>query len=77
MKPSTKTFLLNFLSFAVLFIVFRLISGYFLEDSGRLVKALAAAVLASILAPKFGAVKTDKGYKIMMKWIFLKGVKEI
>jgi hypothetical protein len=29
------------------------------------------------LAPKFQAVKTNEGEKIFMKWLFIKGVKEV
>lgn len=42
-----------------------------------LVLAFMAAVAASVLAPKFSAVKTRSGEKLMMKWIFVKGFKEL
>jgi len=29
------------------------------------------------LAPKFQAVKTNEGEKLFMKWLFIKGIKEI
>ena len=36
-----------------------------------------AFVIGTILAPKFQAVKTKDGGKLFMKWIFIKGIKEI
>ncbi len=42
-----------------------------------LVLAFIAAVAASLLAPKFSAVKTKSGEKLMMKWIFIKGFREL
>ena len=36
-----------------------------------------AAILANFLSPKFGVVETEKGKKMMMKWIFVKGLREI
>ncbi|MCM4168950.1 hypothetical protein DHD08_14785 [Arenibacter sp. H213] len=76
MKPKHKAFLYNFLSFAILFVAGRLLLGMFLSLD-TLVLAIIAAVVASILAPKFAVVKTQTGKKLMMKWIFLKGVREI
>jgi hypothetical protein len=34
-------------------------------------------MVALLLAPKFQAVKTNEGEKIFMKWLFIKGVKEV
>lgn len=36
-----------------------------------------AAVASIILAPKFQMVKTQNGDKLFMKWLFLKGVREV
>jgi hypothetical protein len=34
-------------------------------------------MVALLLAPKFQMVKTHDGEKIFMKWLFIKGVKEV
>jgi hypothetical protein len=34
-------------------------------------------MVALLLAPKFQAIKSHDGEKIFMKWLFLKGVKEV
>jgi hypothetical protein len=39
--------------------------------------SLIAAIVASFLAPKFAIVKKGGVDKIVMKWIFLKGFKEL
>jgi len=36
-----------------------------------------AAILANILAPKFGVVVDKEGKKLMMKWLLIKGVRQI
>ena len=76
MSPKIKAILLNFLGFAILFLVARIAFGYLL-DIGRLYLALAAAIMASILAPKFAVVEVDGSGKILMKWIFIKGFRKI
>jgi len=76
MSPKIKAILLNFLGFAVLFLVTRIAFGYLL-DIDRLYLALGAAIIASIIAPKFAVVEVDNSNKILMKWIFIKGFREI
>ncbi|KUF40384.1 hypothetical protein HX017_13270 [Myroides marinus] len=74
MSVSTKTILLQFASFAILFLLCRLALATFTQLSGFWLPA-ASAVAATILAPQFKVFKTDQGDKICMRWIFLKGVK--
>jgi len=76
MSPKIKTILLNFLGFAILFLVARIAFGYLL-NLDRLYLAMGAAIIASILAPKFAAVEVKGSSKILMKWIFIKGFREI
>jgi hypothetical protein len=71
-----KALAYNFLCFAVLytiayFAVVRLthLTGFWIP--------VTAAVVASILAPKFQVVMYQGEEKLFMKWLFLKGVKEI
>lgn len=76
MSPKIKAILLNFLGFAVLFLVARIAFGYLLIID-RLYLALGAAIFASIIAPKFAVVEVEDSNKILMKWIFIKGFREI
>ncbi len=76
MNKKTKALLYNLLGFAALFITMR----YFVLDYTNLHgiwKPLTAAIVASLLAPKFQAVKTRDGEKIFMKALFISGIKEV
>ncbi|NKI27666.1 hypothetical protein HCG49_13940 [Arenibacter sp. 6A1] len=76
MKIKHKALLFNFLGFALLFVIARLLLGYFFPLH-RILLAIIAAVIANVLAPKFAVVKVDRIEKVMMKWIFMKGVREV
>lgn len=76
MSLKTKALLYQLLSFALLFIIFRLLIERFTGLTGYWVP-ITAFVVATILAPQFQAIRTPKGEKLFMKWIFLKGIKEI
>ena len=76
MQPKDKALIYNFLGFAVFFLIFRFGFDFLLDASG-LIKGILSAVLASVLAPKFGVVRTEEGKKVMMKWLFLKGTREV
>ena len=76
MKPKYKVLFLNFLGFALLFMLFRFGLALFVQIDS-LYLAVISAISASILAPKFAVVNTKGIEKVMMKWIFLKGFKEI
>lgn len=75
-KKTIRSIFYNFLCFALLYsmsyfliISFTNLTGYWIP--------ITSAVIGSILAPKFQAVKTSEGEKLFMKWIFMKEVKEI
>jgi hypothetical protein len=76
MKPKHKALLFNFIAFVVLFLIARLVLGYYLPIS-PIFLAVTSAIIANVLAPKFGAIQTDDGEKVLMKWIFIKGMREI
>lgn len=76
MTLKTKSIVYNFLGFAILFIIIRFAAATFTNLSG-LWLPLTAFVVATLLAPKFQAIKTNEGEKLFMKWLFMKGVKEI
>ncbi|WP_339628900.1 hypothetical protein [uncultured Maribacter sp.] len=76
MKPKHKVLVFNFLGFAILFVLFRFGLSLFLKlDSFYM--SLIAAISASFLAPKYAIVKKEGLDKIVMKWIFFKGFKEL
>ncbi len=76
MKLKYKALLFNFIGFATLFVIFRLTLGYVVPINTILL-AVTSAIIANVLTPKFGLVQTDDGEKILMKWIFIKGTREI
>ncbi|VXB98420.1 conserved hypothetical protein [Maribacter litoralis] len=74
MKLKHKVLVYNFLAFALLFIVFRVVLHMTLTISSIYLSVIAA-ISASFLAPKFTVVKIEGVKKIVMKWIFIKGFK--
>ncbi len=76
MKPKTKALILNLIAFMTLFLVFRFTLGYVIPVSG-LWLSLLCAVLASVIAPKFAAVKEGDKEKVLMSSLFTKGHKEV
>ena len=78
MSKKVKAFLYNFIGFAGFFLpVYYLIQRYGgLTLSGYFIP-ITAFVIATLMAPKFQAVKTHDGEKLFMKWLFIKGVKEL
>jgi hypothetical protein len=76
MSKKTKALLYNLLSFAVIFIGFRFLLDSYTNLTGYWIP-ITAFVISTILAPKFQAIKGPKGEKVYMRWLFLKGVKEV
>ncbi|WP_395063737.1 hypothetical protein [Flavobacterium sp.] len=76
MGKKTKAFVYQLISFAILFIAVRYLVGAFTTLKGLWVP-LIAFVVGTVLAPKFQAVRTKDGEKLFMKWIFLKGIREL
>lgn len=76
MSKSAKALLLNFICFAVLFFATRYLVSSFTNLTGFW-KPITAFIVATLISPQFKAIKTLDGEKIFVKWIFLKGVKEI
>ena len=76
MNKRVKSILYNFAGYAPFFIVTYFLAAEFTGLKGVMVP-VTAAVVATILAPKFQTVKFQGEDKIYMKWLFTKGVKEI
>lgn len=76
MSKKTKSFLYNLIGFALFFIPLQLVLTRFTNLTGLWIP-MTAFVIGTILAPKFQAIRTKDGEKLFMKWLFVKGVKEI
>jgi hypothetical protein len=76
MSPSTKAITYSFLCFAAIFIALRFVVLAFTGLTGFWAP-LTAAVATTIVCPQFKAIRTPNGEKVFMKWIFMKGVKEV
>lgn len=76
MSLKLKALLYNFIGFIFFFLLIRMCMGYFLSIN-NILNLLIVGLITIILAPKFAVVKEHNGEKIKMKWIFIKGVKEV
>lgn len=76
MNKKVKAFLYNFLGYAPFFLGFYFAAQNFTSLTGWWAP-VTAAVCATILAPKFQAVTLHGEEKIFMRWLFVKGVKEV
>ena len=76
MSKKVQAFLYNLICFAILFVGFRYLIQRYTNLTGYFVP-VTAFVVGTLLAPKFQAVSTSEGEKLFMKWLFIKGVKEI
>ena len=75
-RLQVRAFLYQLGCFAILFISARYLAERFTNLTGFWVP-LTAFVVGTLLSPKFQAIKTKDGEKLYMKWILLKGFKEI
>lgn len=75
-KLQLRAFLYQLGTFAILFIAFRFLIDAYTGLTGIWIP-MTAFVIGTIVGPKFQAVKTKDGEKLFMKWIFIKGIKEI
>ncbi|QBZ98342.1 hypothetical protein [Flavobacterium sangjuense] len=76
MSKKVKAFLYNLVCFAILFISFRFLVDKYTNLTGLYIP-ITAFVIGTLTAPKFQAVKTPDGEKIFMRWLFLKGIREV
>ncbi|WP_338409143.1 hypothetical protein [uncultured Flavobacterium sp.] len=76
MSKKTKAFLYNLLGFTLFYVV-----TYFTVMSFGVLQGLwiafASFITSTLLAPKFQVVKSNEGDKLFMKWVFVKGLREI
>ncbi len=77
MTKNTKALIYNFISFATLYFLAYFGIKYFFTNIAGIWVSVTSAVVATLLAPKFQAVKTNTGEKIFMKWFLKKGITEV
>ncbi|WP_091144347.1 hypothetical protein [Flavobacterium caeni] len=75
-KLQTKALIYQLLSFAALFFLTRYLVAEFTGLTGFWIP-ITAFVVGTLLSPKFQAMRTPKGDKIFMSWLFVKGIKEV
>ena len=75
-KLQVRAFLYQLGCFAILFILARFLVEKYTELTGFWIP-MTAFVVGTLLSPKFQAAKTKDGEKLFMKWIFMKGIREI
>jgi hypothetical protein len=75
-KLQVKAFVLQLICFATLFILSKFLIEKYSYLTGFYIP-ISAFVISTLISPKFQAIKTHHGEKIYMKWLFIKGVKEI
>lgn len=76
MSKKTKAFLYNLAGFTLFFIPTWMVCTNLFNMQGFLPKFIAL-IVSIVLSPKFQFIKTAEGDKIFMKWLFLKGIREI
>ena len=75
-KLQLKAFVFQLISFVIFFLLTKYAVLELTNLQGFIV-SLIAFVIGTFLAPKFVATKTKDGEKLFMKWVFLKGLREI
>lgn len=75
-KLQVRAFLYQLGCFAILFLLIRFITANYTGLTGLWIP-VTAFIVATLIGPQFKALKTKDGEKLFMKWIFIKGVREI
>lgn len=75
-KLQIKALIYQLLCFAALFFLTRYLVAEFTNVSGIWIP-VTSFVVGTLLSPKFQAVNTPKGTKILMSWLFVKGIREV
>ncbi len=75
-KLQVKAFVFQLLCFVIFFLSTKYLVLELTSLKG-FIPSMIAFVIGTFLAPKFMATKTKDGEKLFMKWIFLKGLREI
>ena len=76
MSAKVRAFLFNFLCFGALFILIRLGIICFFPNLPYLIIFTITGVLAIVLSPRFAAYEDEGKEVLLMRWIFLKGIRQ-
>ena len=76
MSAKVRAFLFNFLCFGALFILIRLGIICFFPNLPYLIIFVITGVLAIVLSPRFAAYEDEGKEVLLMRWIFLKGIRQ-
>ena len=76
MKKATKVLILQFLCFAAIFLLARLLIVQLGVFSGLLIP-IVSGVLAIVLSPQFKVLKVEGKEKVFMAWLFSKKGKPV
>ncbi|MCP9200914.1 hypothetical protein MKO06_13425 [Gramella sp. GC03-9] len=72
MKHNAKVFLIYFISFIVIFSIFRFLIGYLFPDLEHIYLLISTAIITVILSPKLDRAKDGDGTRYQLRWIFKK-----
>ena len=75
-KLQIRSLIYQLLCFGILFIGLQFLIKKYTDLSGLWIMG-TAFVSATLLSPQFQAVKTKDGEKLFMKWMFMRGVRQI
>jgi hypothetical protein len=76
MSKKTKAFLYNLLGFAPIFLLTSFLAQTFTGLTGLWIP-VTAFMVTLLLSPKFQVARFHGEEKIFMKWLFIKGIKEV
>lgn len=76
MSAKVRAFLFNFLCFGALFILIRLGILCFFPNLPYLIIFAITGALAIVLSPRFAAYEDEGKEVLLMRWIFLKGIRQ-
>jgi len=77
MSAKVRVFLFNFLCFGALFILIRLGILYFFPEFSYAVTFAITGILSILLSPRFAAFEQEGKEVLLMRWIFLKGIRQL
>lgn len=75
-KLQVRSYIFQLACFGVLFFLIQYLLIEYTNLTGIWIP-MTAFVVGTILSPKFQAIKTKEGERLFMKWMFMKGIKDI
>lgn len=75
MSKQNKIFILQFIVFAVPFIIGKIILSF--TDIEGIINPIICAAFATCVAPQFKMIKSKEGEQVYMRWFFSKTAKKL